>query len=256
MTESTRTALWLTLALLLPLLPVQAAPPDTVARIKPAILGIGTHLPTAKPSSRLLGTAFVVADGRHAITNAHSIPEQMQTDRMEKLVIFIGTAPQPKVREVSVVEIDSDHDVALLHFDGEPLPALKIGDSDRVREGESYLFTGYPIGAVLGLYPVTHRGLIASITPIAVPQVSATRISNRMVQQLRDPYVVFQLDATAYPGNSGSPLYDPETGEVMGVINKVFVQQSKEAAIEHPSGITYAIPGQHIRALLQRAGLH
>ncbi len=27
------------------------------------------------------------------------------------------------------------------------------------------------------------------------------------------------LDATAYPGNSGSPLYDPETGEVVGIIH-------------------------------------
>ncbi|HQN41220.1 MAG TPA: serine protease [Pseudomonadales bacterium] len=254
MTEATRRLTGLLLALLC-VLPLQAAPPDTIARIKPAILGLGTHQPMGKPPSRLLGTAFVVADGRHAITNAHSLPEALQSDGVEKLVIFIGTAPQLKLREVRVIEVDSDHDLALLGFDGEPLPALRIGDSQQVREGESYLFTGYPIGAVLGLYPVTHHAMVASITPVAVPQISATRISSRMVRELRDPYVVFQLDATAYPGNSGSPLYDPESGAVVGVINKVFVQQSKEAAIEHPSGITYAIPGQHIRQLLRRNGL-
>ena len=38
-------------------------------------------------------------------------------------------------------------------------------------------------------------------------------------------YPIFQLDATAYPGNSGSPLYDPESGEVIAVINMVFVKQ-------------------------------
>ena len=30
-----------------------------------------------------------------------------------------------------------------------------------------------------------------------------------------DPFRVFQLDATAYPGNSGSPVYDPMTGAVI-----------------------------------------
>jgi hypothetical protein len=43
------------------------------------------------------------------------------------------------------------------------------------------------------------------------------------------------------------------TGEVIGVINKVFVQGTKEAALTQPSGITYAIPANHLRALLQRA---
>jgi S1-C subfamily serine protease len=63
---------------------------------------------------------------------------------------------------------------------------------------------------------------------------------------------VFQLDGTAYPGNSGSPLYDPETGLVYGVINMVFVKGTKEAALSNPSGITYAIPGTYIRGLLER----
>ena len=35
---------------------------------------------------------------------------------------------------------------------------------------------------------------------------------------------VYQLDATAYPGNSGSPLLDADSGKVLGVINSVFVK--------------------------------
>jgi S1-C subfamily serine protease len=71
----------------------------------------------------------------------------------------------------------------------------------------------------------------------------------------QDPYDVLQLDATAYPGNSGSPLYEPTTGWVIGIINKVFVQTSKEAALQKPSGITYAIPIQYAQALLKQAGV-
>jgi len=60
------------------------------------------------------------------------------------------------------------------------------------------------------------------------------------------------LDATAYPGNSGSPLYEEQTGKVIGVINSVFVKGTKETAIENPSGIIYVIPSQYVRALLDK----
>jgi S1-C subfamily serine protease len=66
-------------------------------------------------------------------------------------------------------------------------------------------------------------------------------------------YPVLQLDATAYPGNSGSPVYDPESGEVLGIINMVFVKGTKEAALTQPSGITYAIPAKHLQALMTKA---
>jgi S1-C subfamily serine protease len=71
-----------------------------------------------------------------------------------------------------------------------------------------------------------------------------------MLKRLQSPYNVFQLDAIAYPGNSGSPLYDESTGKVVGILNKVFVQGSKENALSNPSGISYAIPSEHIKNLL------
>jgi S1-C subfamily serine protease len=58
----------------------------------------------------------------------------------------------------------------------------------------------------------------------------------------------FQLDATACPGNSGSPLYQPDIGQVVGIINKVFIQESKETIIQKPSGISYAIPVNHCKS--------
>ena len=103
--------------------------------------------------------------------------------------------------------------------------------------------------------PVTHRGIVSSITPIAVPQLAASLLNPKLIKRLSRPYDVFQLDATAYPGNSGSPLYDPGSGEVVGIVNRVFVKESKENVLEHPSGITYAIPINHAAALLRAAGL-
>jgi hypothetical protein len=41
----------------------------------------------------------------------------------------------------------------------------------------------------------------------------------------------------------------------MGVINSVFVKEAKEMALSAPSGISYAIPVDFVRRLLDLAGL-
>mgnify|MGYP006381527409 CR=1 FL=1 len=74
------------------------------------------------------------------------------------------------------------------------------------------------------------------------------------IKRIRSPFEVYQLDAVAYPGNSGSPVYDVRTGRVVGVINSVLVKKTKEAALTDPSGITYAIPVRYVRALLAGSG--
>jgi serine protease Do len=228
---------------------------DTVAKIKPSIVGVGTYQRTRQPAVSLRGTGFIVADGRHALTNLHVIPKVIDTPKKETLAIFAGTGENPEVRLAVMEAADTEHDLALLKFSDAPLAALTLGDSNKVREGERYAFTGFPIGAVLGLYPVTHRGIVSSITPEIIPADNSRELSTQLVRRLKDPYMVFQLDATAYPGNSGSPLYDPDTGVVIGIVNKTFVQGSKENALQKPSGISYAIPIRYARALLAKAGL-
>ena len=123
---------------------------------------------------------------------------------------------------------DPAHDLAVLQIEGRTLPSLALGDSSQVREGEIFLFTGFPLGAALGMVPVTHRAMISALTPIALPTANARELQARAIKQLAgSPYLIMQLDATAYPGNSGSPLYHPDTGEVMGVVNMVFVKGSQ-----------------------------
>ena len=167
--------------------------------------------------------------------------------------MLVSKDGEPQPREAELLAIDNAHDLALLKISGDPLPALKLGDSTGVREGQTLAFTGFPIGMVLGFHPATHRGMVAAITPVALPGITAKQLTAQTISRLRNSvYRVFQLDGTAYPGNSGSPLYDPADGTVYGIINAVFVQGTREAAISRPSGITYAIPSQHIRELLKR----
>jgi S1-C subfamily serine protease len=226
---------------------------QTIERIKPAIVGVGTFQKTRTPPVNFQGTGFALDDGLHVITNAHVVPELLDIANKESLVVITGKGKDPELRSATPVALDKEHDLVLLRISGPALPAMKLGDSGVAREGQEFAFTGFPIGMVLGFYPVTHRAIVSSITPIVLPAGNSRGLNAKMIGQLqRSAYTVFQLDGTAYPGSSGSPLYDPETGLVHGIISMVFVKGLKEAALSHPSGITYAIPGNYILDLLRR----
>jgi serine protease Do len=232
-------------------MPARADLAQTLTRVKPAIVGIGTVIPTRAPARSLNGTGFVVGDGRTVITNMHVLPAATASDKQETLVVIAGTAEQPQVRAARTVALDAEHDIAVLRIDGTPLPVLALGDSDALREGASIAFTGFPMGLLLGLHPATHRGTVSAITPFVIPSISPRQLDAKTIRRMARPFFVFQLDATAYPGNSGSPIYDPETGVVYGVLNSVFVKESKENLLKQPSGIAYAIPANFIRELLE-----
>jgi len=249
---SKRHTSWLLLALFAAL-PAHADVADMLARIKPGVVGVGTFNPNGSPRANLQGTGFVVLDGTYVVSCAHIFTKLLDSEKKETHAVFIGRDRQMDVRTAQLIATDKARDLALLKIAGSPLPALKLGDSDRVREGWQLYFTGYPIGSVLGLNPSTHRAGLAAIIPIFTPVAAASQLNARTLRQAKDAYEVFELDAIAYPGNSGSPVWHPDTGEVLGVLNSVYVKGAKEAALSAPSGISYAIPVKHVHSLLEQA---
>jgi S1-C subfamily serine protease len=226
---------------------------QTIERIKPAVVGIATFIKTRSPSLHFVATGFAVADGRHVVTNAHAVAKPLETEKSETRLVLVSKDGEPQARSAELLATDREHDLALLRIAGDPLPVLTLGNSDTVREGQTLAFTGFPIGMVLGFHPATHSAMVAAITPVALPGMTARQLNARAISRIRDSaYRIFQLDGTAYPGNSGSPLYDPLDGTVYGIINSVFIQGTRESAIGRPSGITYAIPSRHVREMLQR----
>lgn len=228
---------------------------ETIERVKPSIVAVGTHLPSRSPGFAFRGTGFVVGDGTLVATNAHVLPDVLDSETRETLVVFSAAGRgEPQRREAKMVAVDKQHDLALLRISGTPLPALGLYEAGMAREGQTFAFTGFPIGNTLGFSPVTHRGMIASVTPIALPSATAGQLSEKVVRRLNSgAFPVYQLDATAYPGNSGSPMYDVETGQVIGIINMVFVKGSKEAALSQPSGISFAVPVEFLRDMLRKS---
>jgi serine protease Do len=227
----------------------------TVAKIKPSIVAVGTFMAKRSPRAQFLGTGFAITDGSLVVTNAHVIPSKIDDEHLEELSVFYRVGNEDKAILAKLVALDTTHDIAILKLAGAKLPSLKLANAVLAREGQLYAFTGYPMGMILGLYPVTHRGIISAISPNVIPMITSAHLNPKIVNRLQNSYDVFQLDATAYPGNSGSPLYDIDTGDVIGIVNKVFVQESKESVLSKPSGISYAIPASHIETLLSEKGL-
>lgn len=234
--------------------PVGAGPlVATVAAVKRSVVAVGSHLPTRSPAVSFAGTGFVVGDGLTVITNSHVVPDVIDTERKETLGIVLAVGEGVVFRPAVLEARDREHDLARLRLSGTPLPALQLGDSDKAAEGQDLAFTGYPLGVSLGPFAATHRATLAAITPAIMPVRSGQGLNARVISQLRQSqFKLFQLDATAYPGNSGSPVYDPDSGVVLGIINMGVVKGAKENAITNPSGISYAVPAKYIHALLQQ----
>lgn len=231
--------------------------PATIAKVKPSIVGVGTFMAVRQQQHRMRGTGFVVGGGNHVVTNSHVVPKDLDEGRRETVAVFFpAKGNTANVRTAKVVKRDIAHDLCLLRFDGPGGRSMRLGRNKDVREGVLYAFTGFPILSALGLHPVTHRGIVSAISPIVIPVSSGKHLNRDALKKLARPFDVFQLDATAYPGNSGSPLYQVGSGRVVGVINSVFVKKTKEMAISAPSGISYAIPVSYVRNLLKAAGVN
>jgi len=219
-----------------------------IKKVKPSIVAVGTYYFNDLPKAAYLGTGFAIDGGKRIVTNYHVILPIIEKKKTPYLRIFHADFPDIGIK-AGIVATDEFHDLAILDHESDPLPVLKIGDSSSVREGYGVIFTGYPIGLVLGLNPTTHSGIISGIAPLVKPSPSARIIDGDLIRHLNVPYNIFQIDGTAFPGNSGSPVILKSSGEVVGVINMVFIRGKKEHALSDPTGITYAIPSDFIKAL-------
>ncbi len=234
--------------------PTHSPLPGYIAAIKPSVLPVGTFNATDSPRFGFRGTGFVVGDGTLVATNFHVLPSPTELETGPPVMVMVSrTGDQGTLRRARVVASDRVRDLALLKLEGPPLTPLQLEDPGAVREGQSIALMGFPIGGTLGFSAVTHRGIVASMTTSALPAATAQTLDPRAVRRLREGnnLEVIQLDATAYPGNSGGPVFDADTGRVLGIVNQVLVRGTRESALTHPTGITYAVPVRYLLELLK-----
>ncbi|BAU63424.1 2-alkenal reductase [Stanieria sp. NIES-3757] len=165
------------------------------------------NLPS-QPTLRGLGSGFVIDPNGLILTNAHVVN---QAD--EVTVSF----QDGRLLDGEVLGKDPVTDIAVVKVQAQNLPAVRIGDSDRVEQGQWAIAIGNPLG------------LQETVT---VGVISATHRFSRDIG-IADKRIGFlQTDAAINPGNSGGPLLNVQ-GEVIGV---------NTAIIGGTQGLGFAIP--------------
>lgn len=227
---------------------------ELVARAKPSVVLVGTYAATDSPRFGFRGTGFVVGNGNLVVTNMHVLPdvEALAGAASREIAVQVRSGVGTWSRRVaSIVARDQSHDLVVLKFEGPSAQPLSLAPKERATEGAEVAIMGFPLGGALGFSTVTHHGILAAITGISLPPPKASSLNARAVRQIRaGTFDIYQLDATAYPGNSGGPVFDVRSGEVLGILNMVLVKGSKETALSQPSGISYAIPAYFAAELL------
>jgi serine protease Do len=157
--------------------------------------------------TRSLGSGFIVSTDGYILTNAHVV--EMADDVTVKL-------NDKREFKAKVIGADKRTDVAVIKIEATGLPAVRIGDPEKLRVGEWVLAIGSPFG-----FESTVTAGIVSAKGRSLPQ---------------ENYVPFiQTDVAINPGNSGGPLFNLK-GEVVGINSQIY---SRTGGF---MGLSFAIP--------------
>jgi serine protease Do len=134
--------------------------------------------------------------------------------------------PRGRVLGAQLVGIDRETDLAVLKVESKGLPALRLGDSEALAQGQLVFAFGSPYG----LEGSVSMGVVSSLA--------------RQVE-LDHPMVYIQTDAAINPGNSGGPLVNA-AGEVVG-INTMIMSRSGGS-----EGVGFAAPSNIVRNVYEQ----
>jgi len=176
----------------------------------------GGRVPGGQQRLNGVGSGFIIDPNGTILTNYHVV------DGAQKISVTLSDG---KTYDAKVIGKDQKTDIAVIKIDaGQNLPAVTLGDSDRLEVGEWVMAIGNPFG-------LDHT-------------VTSGIVSAKGRQIGSGPYDNFiQTDASINPGNSGGPLINLR-GEVVGINTAIFSQSGGNI------GIGFAIPTNSIKELL------
>jgi serine protease Do len=176
---------------------------------------------------RALGSGFIVDPRGYIITNNHVV------DKADKIYVKLSTDPDGGLgdegRPATVIGVDKDTDIAVIKIDTkEPLPTVKLGNSDGAQVGDWVLAIGSPFA----LSKTVTAGIISAKNR-SIDEPSPNGVSQTQFQRF------IQTDAAINPGNSGGPLVDMD-GQVVGMNTAIYTQSMGS------QGVGFAMPANII----------
>jgi S1-C subfamily serine protease len=203
--------------------------PDMFDRVSPAVVSISaTSINPYRLServSRVVGSGILLDATGLILTNSHVAYGR------QSITVTLDDGTRLAAR---LVGADPLFDLAVLRVepppDGDRLPTLALGDSDRVRVGDEVVAIGNPVG----LDQTLTRGIVSGMNRI-LPETPFS---------LQEPLI--QTDAPINPGNSGGPLLN-RCGEVIGI---------NTALIADAQNIGFAVPANLARTTVSALLAH
>jgi serine protease Do len=181
------------------------------------------------------GSGVIIDPDGYIVTNAHvvSLSSYIQVllpgkDLDKKYHSILK--PAGKIVQAELVGLDRETDIAVLKVPVTGLPALKLGDSEALQQGELVLAVGSPFG----LQNSITMGVVSSVARQVRPD---------------DPMIYIQTDASINSGNSGGPLLNAE-GEVVGI--NTFILSETGGNI----GVGFAAPSAIVRNVYEQIRKH
>lgn len=156
-----------------------------------------------------MGSGFILSQDGYVLTNNHVV------EGADKVTVRLSDRRE---LDAKVVGSDAQYDIALLKVDATGLPAVRVGDSKKVKAGQWVVAIGSPFGFD---HSVT-AGIISAV--------------GRQFGGRDQQYVPFiQTDVAINRGNSGGPLFNLD-GEVIGINSQIFSNTGGFM------GVSFAIP--------------
>ena len=208
------------------------------ARVTPSVVQIFVrgYVPVAGDAGLLAqrstsGSGVILDGDGYVVTNAHvvagarTIQVQLASEHRSPEARSI-VKPRGKVVGAQLVGLDRETDLAVLKIEARDLPALPLGNSDALAQGQIVFAFGSPFG----LDNSMSMGIVSALARQPEPD---------------HPMIYLQTDAPINPGNSGGPLVD-EGGRVVG-INTFILSQSGGN-----EGLGFAAPSNIVKNIYEQ----
>jgi serine protease Do len=167
------------------------------------------EMPQQRRESVSFGSGFILKSN-YILTNFHVVEDATE--------VVVSLSDRREYR-AEVVGVDPLSDLAVLEVDGKDLPAVNVGNSDKLNVGDWVIAIGSPFSFD---FSVT-----AGIVSAKGRSIQNNNIGN---------YVPFlQTDVAINPGNSGGPLFNLD-GDVVGINSQIY---SRSGGYQ---GLAFAIP--------------
>ena len=154
---------------------------------------------------RGVGSGFILTADGFIMTNAHVV------EGADEVLVTLTDDREFKAK---IIGSDKRSDVAVVKIEATGLPAIKVGDVNRLKVGEWVMAIGSPFG----LKNTVTAGIVSA-----------------KQRDTGDYLPLIQTDVAINPGNSGGPLINMR-GEVVGINSQIY---SRSGGF---MGISFAIP--------------